>query len=123
MFEVATRAKYRFPFRGQISVEDLWDLNRSQLDTVYQALNADKKASENDSLIAERTSEDEELTNKIAIVRYIFGKKQEEAEAKKRKAENAAKKRQLMDIIASKEQAALGEKSIDDLRKMLEEMD
>ena len=24
VFEIATRNKYRFPYRGQISVEDMW---------------------------------------------------------------------------------------------------
>ena len=122
MFEAATRNKYRFPFRGQISVEDLWDLTPAQLNTVFKTLSAEAKAMEEESLVRQRTEEEVVLENKIAIVRYIFEKKQEEAEARKQKAVNAEKRRRLMDLIASKEEAALGEKSIEDLKKMLEEL-
>ena len=31
MFEVATRNKFRFPFKGLISVEDLWELSVDNL--------------------------------------------------------------------------------------------
>lgn len=122
MFEAATRNKYRFPFRGQISVEDLWDLTPAQLNTVFKTLSTEAKAAEEESLVRQRTEEEVVLENKIAIVRYIFEKKQEEAEARKQKAVNAEKRRRLMDLIASKEEAALGEKSIEDLKKMLEEL-
>ena len=31
LFEIATRKKYRFPYKGLISVEDLWDLSMREL--------------------------------------------------------------------------------------------
>ena len=34
MFEIATQKKFRFPFKGQISTEDLWDLTADQLDSI-----------------------------------------------------------------------------------------
>ena len=40
IFEVATRSKMRFPFRGNISVEDLWDLSVNDLDSIFKTLNA-----------------------------------------------------------------------------------
>lgn len=123
IFEIATREKYRFPYRGMISVEDLWDLNVTQLDGVYKALNAAKKTTEEESLLGGRTKEEQVLLMKIEIVKYIFAEKQDEVEARKKKAANDEKRRQIMELIATKESAALGEKSIEDLKKMLTELD
>ena len=46
LFETATRNKMRFPFRGMISVEDLWDLKLQDLDSVFKLLNKEKKQSD-----------------------------------------------------------------------------
>lgn len=51
LFELATRNKMRFPFRGMISVEDLWDLSLTNLDSVFKILNAEAKKSEEESLL------------------------------------------------------------------------
>lgn len=123
VFEIATKEKYRFPYKGQISVEDLWDLTPAQLDIVFRTLNGEKKSTEEESLLGQKTAAETKLLDKIEIVKHIFSAKQAEAEARKQQAANAEKKRRIMELIASKEDAALGEKSIDDLRKMLEELD
>lgn len=46
VFERAAMNKYRFPYKGQISVEDLWDLSLPGLDSVFKHLNKLKKANE-----------------------------------------------------------------------------
>lgn len=123
MFEVAVREKYRFPYKGQISVEDLWDLPGTQLDVIYKALNAEKKVSEEDSLISTHSKAEIVLQTKIDIVKYVYAKKLEEAAVRKQKAANAEEKRRIMELIANKEDAALAEKSVDELKKMLEELE
>lgn len=123
IFETATKEKYRFPYKGLISTEDLWDLNASQLDGIYKTLNAEKKTTEEDSLLGQHSKEEQMLLMKIEIVKYIFAAKQAEIEVRKQKAVNDDKKRRIMELIASKEDAALGEKSVDDLKKMLAELD
>lgn len=123
MFEMAVREKYRFPYKGQISVEDLWDLPGTQLDVIYKALNAEKKVSEEDSLISTHSKAEIVLQTKIDIVKYVYAKKLEEAAVRKQKAANAEEKRRIMELIANKEDAALAEKSVDELKKMLTELE
>ena len=80
IFEAATRYKYRFPFKGMISVEDLWDLKLQDLDSVFKLLNKEKKQSDEESLLQVKSEADQELENKIQIVKYIVKFKQEEIE-------------------------------------------
>ena len=121
-FEIAVREKYRFPFKGSITAEDLWDLSPEQLNSVYKALSKEKKNSDEESLLDTRRSKDEEaLTNRIEIVKYIFDVKQAEAQAKREEAKRYAQKQKIMSIIADKEDQALKSLSVEDLKKLLEE--
>ena len=51
LFEVATRKQYRFPYKGNASVEDLWHLPLKELDAVFKILNAEAKKTEEESLL------------------------------------------------------------------------
>ena len=121
-FEVAVRNKYRFPYKGMISVEDLWDLSLTSLDSVYKTLNSEKKQSEEDSLMSTKDEKTTELQNKIDIVKYIYSEKVAEREKKKMETENKAKKQRIMEILANKQNAALENMSEDELKAMLESM-
>ena len=123
LFEMATRNKFRFPYKGMISVEDLWDLGQVQLDTVYKALNREIKKTDEASLVSTDNSEDAELTAKIKIVEFIFDIKANEAAARKIAAENAEKKRRIAEILAQKQEESLMSKSEDELKKMLDAFD
>ena len=123
LFEMATRNKFRFPYKGMISVEDLWDLGQVQLDTVYKALNREIKKTDEASLVSTDNLEDAELTAKIKIVEFIFDIKANEAAARKIAAENAEKKRRIAEILAQKQEESLMSKSEDELRKMLKELE
>jgi len=67
MFETATKNKYRFPFKGMVSVEDLWDLKVEDLDTIFKTLNSQKKKVNEESLLNTQSDEDIELNTKIDI--------------------------------------------------------
>ena len=123
LFEMATRNKFRFPYKGMISVEHLWDLGQVQLDTVYKALNREIKKTDEASLVSTDNLEDAELTAKIKIVEFIFDIKANEAAARKIAAENAEKKRRIAEILAQKQEESLMSKSEDELKKMLDAFD
>ena len=121
LFEIASREKYRFAYKGLISVEDLWDLTMPQLDGVYKALSKEVKTQGEDSLMAEATT-DKKLTNMIEIVKYIFSVKQQEADARKTAAENKRKRERIAEVLAQKEDEALHNMSADELKKLMSDL-
>lgn len=123
IFEVATRNKYRFPYKGQISVEDMWDLPVTELDKIFKILNKQVKTAQEESLLKTKTKEDEVLENQIKIVRHIVSVKQEEASNRLKEKERKAQKQRIMEIMADKQDEELKGKSIDELQKMLTELD
>ena len=123
IFEYASRNKVRFPFKGMISVEDLWDLSLINLDSIYKTLNKQVKQSEEESLLSTKASVDTELEVQIAIVKHIVSVKLAEKEAAEKTSVKKAQKQKIMNIIATKQDEVLQNSSIDDLKKMLEELD
>ena len=122
IFEYAVRNKVRFPFKGMISAEDLWDLSLTNLDSIYKTLNKEVKQSEEESLLTTKTSVDTELEIQIAIVKHIVSVKLEEQEIREKAAAKKAQKQKIMSIIATKEDEALQNTSVEDLKKMLDEL-
>lgn len=120
LFKLAAKEKYRFPFRGNISVEDLFDLTTSQLDVVYKELKSQVKES-SDSLLKEVSTEDKELKNKIEIVKTIFEDKMTEAEKKEQALAEKQRKERIKELIAQKKDQDLADKSIEELEAMLGE--
>ena len=122
LFEVATRNNYQFPFRGLINVIDLWDLSLTNLDSVFKVLNAEVKKSEEESLLNTKSKEDEELSNKIEIVKYIVGVKLAEKEAKEDEKKNREMKQRLLAIKAKRQNEALENLSDEDLDRAIAEL-
>lgn len=122
MFIKASREKMRFPYKGLATVEDLWDLPVTELDKIYKSLNAKAKQAQEESLLEVKTSEDEELTVQIEIIKYIVSVKLEEKKAAEMAKERKEQKQKIMSILASKQDEALQGKSIEELEKMLDEL-
>ena len=119
IFEAATKEKYRFPFKGMISVEDLWDLKLKDLDSVFKSLNKQKKQNDEESLLQVKTAEDQELDNKIQIVKYIVKFKQEEIEERLQAKDKKEYNQKLLELIERKQNEELAGKSIEELQAML----
>jgi uncharacterized protein YktB (UPF0637 family) len=122
LFELAARGKYRYPYKGIISTEDLWDLTVKELDAIYKNLNADFKKSQEESLLETRTVKDQELENKVEIIKYIVKVKLEEAEKIRNARAKKEQKQKILTAIAEKEDQALSNMSIEELKKLAEEM-
>lgn len=123
LFETAIRTKARFNFKGMISVEDLWDLNVRELDSIFKTLNSQLKQVKEESLLEVKTSQDKELDIKIEIVKYIVGVKLEEENSRLKAKENKEKKQKIMELMARKQEEGLQNMSMEDLQKMLDEID
>jgi len=122
MFEQATRMKLRFNFKGQITVEDLWELRLVELDNIFKALNSQAKTQKEESLLDRKTKEDEELDLKMKIIRHVVETKQQERKERLDANAKAEKKKKLLGIIAEKQDAALRDMSVEDLTKLVDEL-
>lgn len=122
MFETATRRKYRFQLSGSLTVEDLWDLSLESLDKIFKSLNAQRKQTEEESLLASKTKEDEDLINKIEIVRHIVSVKLAEKEARAKAKEVKEQKQKIMAILDEKKDKALHDMTTEQLEALLKGM-
>lgn len=123
IFEYASKNKFRYPYKGMITTEDLWDMTPAQLDIVYKALNKDAADAQIDSLMCTMDHTDAELLMKIDIVKHIFKVKENEVQARKDAASKSAKKQRILDILAQREENDLQAMSKEDLLKMLNDLD
>lgn len=126
IFEMATQFKFRYPYKGMVTTEDLWDLSPAQLDVVYRNLSKELKGTDEDSLISTRSADEgvkaNELKNKIEVVKHIFNHKQMAAELARKSAANAAEKQRILGVLADMEDSALRNMSKEDLLKRLAEL-
>lgn len=122
LFEIASRKRYRFNYKGVMTVEDLWNLRVEDLDAIFKALNRQKKTVDEESLLAVRSVEDQDLANKIELVKYIVSVKLAEAEQRKTAAANREQRDKILAIMAKKKDKELEDMDVDQLMKKLEEL-
>ncbi|EGT5015214.1 hypothetical protein CDIF29631_04016 (plasmid) [Clostridioides difficile] len=123
IFEIATRNKFRFAFRGLISVEDLWDLRLEQLDEVYKALRTEMKKANEESLLKIKTKDQKEVELKIKIVKYIVELKLLEIENRNKEKDKKEKRQRLLELINKKETQEMENKSTEELKSMLDDLE
>lgn len=123
LFKIATKKKYRFNFKGVIGVEDLWDLSLEDLDKIYRSLKADERKHSEESLLKTASKEDTVLADKIEIVKLIAEDKLAAKEKAAARAAQKEKNRRIRELVYEKKEAALKDKSIEELEAMLAEVD
>lgn len=121
LFETATREKFKFPFKGQIKVEDLWDLSGKELNSIFMELNSELKKATEESLLKRKSPADKELEAKIELVKYIYNVKEEEAEFKLKEKERKEMVQKLLEIKASKQDEDLKNKTPEEIDAMIAE--
>lgn len=119
LFKTAVKKKYRFNFKGIISVEDLWDLSVEDLDKIYKSLKSQQKNESEESLLQKVSKEDKVLDNKIEIIKIIVADKLAAKERAQKAASQRMQNQRILEIMADKQDAALKEKSIEELQAML----
>ena len=123
LFEMATRNKMRFPStKGELSVEDLWDLSDKDLDVVYKNLKDQEVKSSEESLLDD-ANVDPKLTAAIGSVKYIFTTKRKEKLAEKERINKKLTQRKYIDALSKKQDEAIEKMSEAELRAMIDSLE
>ena len=130
LFLQATREKFRFESsKGDLSVEQLWDLPLTSrtgfdLDTVAKAVNADLKASNEESFVnVSNNPAVSRLQAQLEVVKAIIEIKLAQAEAAKKRVEKAAERQRLMEVLHSKKDQELQGLSVEEIERRLSQLD
>lgn len=127
IFEMAVVQKFRFNTpQGQITAEDLFDLplqsntGRANLDSIAIDLhNQLKKADTNVSFVTEIKSEATNLQARFDLVKYVIEVKIAARDKAQKAKETRERNQKILALIEQKENAAMADKSLDELRALL----
>lgn len=119
-FKQASELKLRFQTsKGLLSTEQLWDLSLTELDTLAVALESAHEESGKKSFLVKSSAK-----NKLAKLRFdialdILTTKVDEMQAAQEAAEIKEHNKEIIALIAEKQQEAKKGKSIEELTAML----
>jgi len=120
MYKEASKLKLRIStVKGQLSVEQLWDLPITQLDELAVALEKEYETSANKSFLVKKTLKNKVAKLKFDIVLDILDSKVNAAEAASETRANKEHNQKIYELIAEKKDGELKGKSIRELEKML----
>lgn len=127
MFDKATRMKLRFPTsRGEISVEDLWDLpltsetDKPNLDDVARGLwTKTKMVHAQLSFVTPEHKPADDSVLALDIVKHVIAVRVAERDERLQAKEKADKKQQILAILADKQVDDLKGKSSEELQALL----
>lgn len=129
MFKEATRLKLRFPSnRGELTVEQLWDLSLNSLKNIVKSMyNAKKKFTKMDDELSFLEGVEDSEEQKLAELRYnivkdIYTTKANENKEALSTAEKKAKKQQLLEIMQRKREQKFENMSEEELQKEIDSL-
>lgn len=129
IFEYAARNKLRFPsIRGELSVEQLWDVPlRSRdgfdLNVIAKAASkALKDVAEENFVETSKTVEHTRRETAMGVVKHVIDTKLAEEKAAKDRAAKKQEKERLLSILAEKQDGALSALSAEELQRRIAEL-
>lgn len=128
MFEIASRKKIRFDIpRGQVTVEDLWDLpltslRNPNLDDIARNLHKQLNNGENVSFVHGTNMSDSQIQFKFDLVRHIIDTRLEENKLRSEEQNRATKKQALLAIMAERQADDIRNLPTEELQKMINDL-
>ena len=125
IYKYAAQNRLRFSSgRGELLVEDLFDLPLQNLDSIARSVNKELKASGEESFIPNAKKNPKQTENQVRldILKSVI---QHKVDLQQRASERAARQAELAklkEIVAQKADAGLREKSLEELQKMMAEL-
>lgn len=119
-----TRQKLRFPYRGQLNVESLWDLETAALNDIYITLREGRDLTCKTGL--SQNADDKKLREieyRMQAVRYIYDIKVTEQKAEEERAAKNQEKQRILGLIAEKQNEELRSMSLEELKAKLKELE
>jgi len=123
MFEKASKLKLRYKLsNGVVSTEDLWDFPLENLNQLAKSLNRELKQDEEESFIETKSSKSELIELRFEIVKHVIKVKLEEKQELQDSIAKQQRKKQLLEILESKQSEELRSMSKEDLLKELDSL-
>lgn len=121
IFKLAAQQKLRVKTgRGQLTVEQLWDLPINELDALAVSLEDEHKQSGKKSFLATKSVKDKTAKLCFDVVLDILNTKVDEMEALSETKRKKDHNKKILELIAEKKDDSLKGKSIKQLEAMLE---
>lgn len=120
MYKEASKQKLRFTTtKGNLSVEQLWELSLDELNGLALGLEETYKDSGKKSFLTTRSVKDKTAKLRFDIVLDVLNTKVDEANAAKEAKDIKAHNEKILELIQGKEDEALKGKSVRELKAML----
>lgn len=131
LYKEAAKRKLRFTTPvGQVQAEDLFDLplksrspKKANLNDIAKGLNRQLKEDGDEDFVTRRTKPNKELKIKFDIVLDAIQTVQAREAASERRELNRQKKARILEIMAKKQDEQLEGQSMEDLEKLLGDLD
>lgn len=107
--------------RGLLTVEQLWQLNQSDLSNSIKAIKKVLEKNDDDELSFLEDTKVVDVENQLRfdILKDVYLTKKTEAEAIRNEAKTKAHKQKILALIAEKQEGKLRDMSIEELQKLL----